>query len=98
MSQLFASGGQSPGVSAPVLLMYVLWKSLQSCPTLCDPTDCSPPGSSVQGILQARILEWAAMPSLGDLPDAGTEPGSPALWWILYRWATREAVPMNIQG
>ena len=38
-------------------------KSLQSCPTLCDPTDCSPPGSSVHGILQARILEWVAMPS-----------------------------------
>ena len=35
----------------------------QSCPTLCDPTDCSPPGSSVHGILQARILEWVAMPS-----------------------------------
>ena len=36
---------------------------LQSCPTLCDPMDCSPPGSSVQGILQARILEWVALPS-----------------------------------
>ena len=36
-------------------------KSLQSCPTLCDPMDCSPPGSSVQGSLQARILEWVAM-------------------------------------
>ena len=35
----------------------------QSCLTLCDPVDCSPPGSSVHGILQARILEWAAMPS-----------------------------------
>ena len=33
-------------------------KSLQSCPTLCDPIDGSPPGSSVPGILQARILEW----------------------------------------
>ena len=33
----------------------------QSCPTLCDPVDCSPPGSSVQGILQARILWWVAM-------------------------------------
>ena len=32
----------------------------QSCPTLCDPTDCSPPGSSVHGTLQARILEWVA--------------------------------------
>ena len=36
-------------------------KSLQSCPTLCDPTDSSPLGSSVPGILQARILEWVAI-------------------------------------
>ena len=33
----------------------------QSCPTLCDPMDCSPPGSSIHGILQARILEWVAI-------------------------------------
>ena len=38
-------------------------QSLQSCLTLCDPVDCSPPGSSVHGILQAIILEWVAMPS-----------------------------------
>ena len=37
-------------------------KSLQLCPTLCDPMDCNPPGSSVHGILQARLLEWVAMP------------------------------------
>ena len=36
-------------------------KSLQLCPTLCDPRDSSPPGSSVPGILQARILEWVAI-------------------------------------
>ena len=36
-------------------------KSLQSCPTLCDPTDGSPPGSPVPGILQARVLEWVAI-------------------------------------
>ena len=36
-------------------------KSLQSCPTLCDPVDSSPPGSPVPGILQARILEWVAI-------------------------------------
>ena len=36
-------------------------KSLQSCPTLCDPIDGSPPGSIVPGILQARILEWVAI-------------------------------------
>ena len=38
-------------------------KSLRLCLTLCDPMDCSPPGSSVHGIIQARILEWVAMPS-----------------------------------
>ena len=38
-------------------------KSLQSCLTFCVPMDCSLPGSSVQGILQARMLEWVAMPS-----------------------------------
>ena len=43
---------QSPAAAA---------KSLQSCPTLCDPIDGSPPGSSVHGILQARILEWVAI-------------------------------------
>ena len=37
-------------------------KSLQSCLTLCDPVDCSPPGSSVHELLQARILEWVAVP------------------------------------
>ena len=53
----------------------------QLCPTLCDFMDCSPPGSSVHGILQARIPEWVAIPfsSLGDLPDPGIEPRSPAL-------------------
>ena len=38
-------------------------KSLQSCPTLCDPIDGSPPGSPIPGILQARTLEWVAFPS-----------------------------------
>ena len=38
-------------------------KSLQSCPTLCDPTDGRPPGSPVPGILQARTLEWIAISS-----------------------------------
>ena len=51
----------------------------QSCPSLCDLMDCSPPGSSVHGILQARILEWLPFPFPGDLPDPGVESGSPAL-------------------
>ena len=49
---------------------------LQLCPTLCNPMDCSPPDSSVYGILQARILEWVAMPSSRDIPDPGVEPTS----------------------
>ena len=44
-------------------MQWVCVKSLQSCPTLCEPMDCSPPGSSVHGILQTRILERVAMSS-----------------------------------
>ena len=52
----------------------------QSCLTLCDPRDCSPPGSSVHGIFQARVLEWVAIfPSPRDLPSPGIKPRSPAL-------------------
>ena len=43
-------------------MLYIPGKLLQLCPTLCDPMDCSLPGSSVHGILQARVLEWVAMP------------------------------------
>ena len=43
----------------------------QSCPTLCDPIDCSLPGSSIHGILQARVLEWGAIALFRDLPDPG---------------------------
>ena len=49
----------------------------KSCPTLCNPTDCGPPGSPALGILRARILE--PFPSPGDLPDPGIEPKSPVL-------------------
>ena len=45
----------------------------QSCPTLCYPIDCSLPGSSVHGILQARILEWVAIPSSRGSSDPGIE-------------------------
>ena len=49
----------------------------QSC-AICDPMDCSPPGSSVLGVLPARILEWVAMSLSGGPPDPGIEPTSPA--------------------
>ena len=45
----------------------------------CDPMDCSPPGSSVPGIIQAGILEWVAISFSRDLPNPGIEPRSPAL-------------------
>ena len=52
-------------VSSPSPLEYAAAataaKSLQSCPTLCDPIDSSPPGSAILGILQARTLEWVAI-------------------------------------
>ena len=51
----------------------------QSCPTLCDPVDYNPPGPSVHGFLQARILEWVAIPSPEDFPNPEIKPMSPAL-------------------
>ena len=64
-------------VSGPITsqLMLCCAKSLQSFPTLCDPIDCSPPGSSVHGILQARILEWVALLQ-GIFPTQGSNPFS----------------------
>ena len=64
--QIFASSHQPQPPSRAVCVQA---QSLQSCLTLCDPMDCSPPSSSVHGILQARILEWVAVPSSGDLPN-----------------------------
>ena len=53
----------------------------QSCPTLCDPMDCSPPASSVHGIFQARVLEWVAVSSSrGSFPTQGSNP---LLHWLV---------------
>ena len=75
----------------------------QSCPTLCDPMDCSPPGSSVHGILQARILEWVASPfSRGSSwPKDRTQVSCMAGRYFTI-WATRDqgqinALPMKTQ-
>ena len=51
----------------------------KSVQLFCNTVNCSPPGSSVHGISQARILEWVAFPSPEDLPDPEIEPTSPAL-------------------
>ena len=59
------SPGKNTGVGCHFLLQCMKVKSesevSQSCPTLSDPMDCSPPGSSVHGIFQARVLEWGAI-------------------------------------
>ena len=83
----------SPKALFPALLSYESESAIaQSCLTFCNPMDCSPPGSSVRGILQARILEWVAIPPPGDLADTGRETGCPALQTDLYVSATREAL------
>ena len=58
-----------------ILLQIAMCLVAQLCPILCDPKDCSPPVSSVVGILQARILEWVAMPSSRETsqPRDGTQ-------------------------
>ena len=63
---------------------------LQSCPTLCNPMDCSLPGPSVHGILQARILEWVAMPSSRGSSQPKDEPTSPASPALAGRFFTAE--------
>ena len=63
--------------ASPLCLLCVCAKLLQSCPTLCDPMDCSPQGSSVHGIFLGRILEWVAISySKGSSQDLGRSPGS----------------------
>ena len=63
----------------------------QLCPTLCDPMDCSPPGSSVHGILQTRILEWVAFPLLQRI--FLTQASNPGLLHCRFFpvWATKDS-------
>ena len=61
----------------------------KSCPTLCDPMDCSPPGSSVHGILQARILEWVAISFSRGSSQAGDQTRISCIGrWVLYHWSS----------
>ena len=70
-------------------------KSLQLCLTLCDPMDCSPPGSSVHGILQARVLEWIAISFSREYSWLRIKLGSPVSRGILYPLTHRRS-PDNI--
>ena len=68
----------------------------QSCLTLCDPVDCSPPGSSVHGILQARVLEWVAIFFSRGYSQARDQTQlSHTAGRLFNHWATREALAMQ---
>ena len=78
--KLYISTQKNKVLTATVFnLVLQKLKVAQSCPTLCDPMDFSPPVSSLHGILQARILEWVAVPFSRNLPNPGIEPRSPTL-------------------
>ena len=71
-------GNETAGVSClcVCVCVCVCVSATQPCPTLCASKDCSPPGSSVHGILQVRILEWVVIPfSRGIFPTQGSNPG-----------------------
>ena len=84
-ASIYDSQKPTPGSAGDPVGLVSQWY-----PTLCDAMDCSPPGSSVRELSQARILEWVAISSPGDLPDTGIEPRSPAL--------QVDSVPLNHQG
>ena len=93
--QTFLQRRHTDAQEASALVIVVVVWCAQSCPTLCDPMDCSPPGSSVCGIFQARILEWVAISS----SRASSVPRDWAYIscigrQILYHWVTWKAQEM----
>ena len=84
-THLKTPGREISGRSSSVCICYVVF---QPCPTLCNTTDCSLPGSFVHGILQARILEWVTMPSSrGSSPPRDRTQVSPIAGRFFTDWA-----------
>ena len=71
-------------------------KSLQSCPTLCDPIDGSPPGSSVHGILQARTLEWVAISSSNAWKWKVKVKSLSCVWLLATPWTAAYQAPPSM--
>ena len=79
--------------------LFPLMLVTQSCGTLCDPKDCSPPGSSVHGILQARIVEWVAIPfSRGSSHPRGRTVASCITGRFFTTEPTGELDPLKVAG
>ena len=92
--------GKAGNAESIIFSTCVHAQALQSCLTLCDPMDCSLPGSSVHGVLQARILEWVAMPSSkgSSQPRNRTYVSSTAGRFFTH-WATWETLqPHGLYG
>ena len=84
----------SPGMEQVWVRVFVCVRvCAQSCPTLCNPMDYSSPGSSVHGILQARIVEWVATSSCRDLPH----PGNKLTSQCLLHWQA-DSLPLSHLG
>ena len=85
-----------PNIDRTVAAAAVAAKLLQSCPTLCDPIDGSPPGSSIPGILQARTLEWIAI----SFPNAGKwkvkVKSLSRAWLVATPWTTAHQAPLSM--
>ena len=86
----------------PTSHLILMWnaaaaaKSLQSCPTLCDPIDGSPPGSPVSGILQARTLEWVAI-SFSNARKWKVKVKSPShVWLFVTPWTAPFQAPLSM--
>ena len=78
MSPALAGGFFTTGATWEAHIL-VLCLVTQLCLTVCDPMDCSPPGSSVHGILRQEYWSGLPFPSPGNIPDPGIEPRSPEL-------------------
>ena len=78
-----------PGTAAAV-------KALQLCPTLCDPIDGSPPGSSVPGILQARTLEWVAIPFSDAWKWKVNVKSLSHVWLLVIPWTAAHQAPPSM--
>ena len=80
------------GIQEEEYLLSACISVIKLCPTLCEPMDCSLPGSSVHGILQARILEQVAFPfSRGLFLVQGSDLGLPHCIQILYHWSHQKS-------